>query len=62
MDYGGSSLLETVCIRLLMSYNPDSDADPFLEKGAMILFDYLGKSSDTDSSSPVESLLSRSRW
>ncbi|TYJ27581.1 hypothetical protein E1A91_A07G196900v1 [Gossypium mustelinum] len=43
--YGGSSLLETVYKALdevvnlseceIYSYNPDSDADPFLEKGAI---------------------------
>ncbi|KAA3461094.1 repressor of RNA polymerase III transcription MAF1-like protein [Gossypium australe] len=45
--YGGSSLLETIYKALdevvklseceIYSYNPDSDADPFLEKGAINL-------------------------
>ncbi|PPS02250.1 hypothetical protein GOBAR_AA18410 [Gossypium barbadense] len=49
--YGGSSLLETVYKALdevvnlseceIYSYNPDSDADPFLEKGAIWSFSFF---------------------
>ncbi|MBA0771900.1 hypothetical protein Gotri_007362, partial [Gossypium trilobum] len=49
--YGGSSLLETIFKALdevvklseceIYSYNPDSDADPFLEKGAIWSFSFF---------------------
>ncbi|MFQ6636337.1 hypothetical protein Gotur_013960 [Gossypium turneri] len=49
--YGGSALLETIYKALdevvklseceIYSYNPDSDADPFLEKGAIWSFSFF---------------------